>query len=521
MKKTVVQENNFISDLSGVLLGLSPQQHLEKRKEAREEIGIWPIFDSTNAYRRILEAIDSSRQTLLLSSFLISDEKLEASLLRAADRGVRVYLLTASDTILRKTERDEIREHDQEMIKSHIKMLNNFVGRILCRTAEHLHAKFLLIDPVVNNSFNKYCTLFVSTANFTTKALKVNPEIIVEISEQLGYPVQILKDAYAFFLYGFWNEATHELLEKGRWSAVNQSPTRLKEVSLKGCSVTLNKKNSKSPEITSLKRKIDDYIDDLQDADEAVISVYTLDINHEIVKRLLASNFSVTVLTRYRNANFPFFEGIKNPRLRCFTHDSIHAKFIVYRKGERYYGIVFTANFSEKGMDEGYEIGIDLPALQAKYLLSIANSWINSMKLEYISHLKNSDIIQRVKSGKISLHSGHADVRVSTKKENRDLVKCKTFDEYVNYKSFSKNISKIPKDDLPNLYLQKSVIMDVYAPALPEKYKTKENPVSLNGKEYTVYTSKREDQRYVRVSSIEEYFLIKKEAEKNKLIVVS
>src|SRR5262245_33788150 len=70
----------------------------------------------------------------------------ERALIEAAKRGVRVYLLVATEARLDK----EIRSDDSFGIKTveeHKRLLDRLAGWVYVRSAEHFHAKFVVADP--------------------------------------------------------------------------------------------------------------------------------------------------------------------------------------------------------------------------------------------------------------------------------------------------------------------------------------------------------------------------------------
>ena len=509
MKKIVRHITKFSGDLTDILIDLpssSPSKQINKE-------GIWPIFDSDMAYNHIIQGIRESKSTLLLSSFLIADIGLEEALLDARDRGVRIYLLTASETILNKSASDG-HAHTAEQKKHHISMLNSFTGNILCRTSEHLHAKFLLIDPVIERKFNPNYTAFISTANFTTKALTENPEIIVEVSNRLGYNTDILGEFYKFFLHGFWNQAKEELLEKGSWDSVKKAPFE-EDIPVPHILQTLNC----SDEIwkNSLEEKIMTLLEDLKSADQGFVSVYSLEALHRTSKALLEAakkNDQITLFTRYRAKNYDFFKLVHNTKLSCYFHKSLHAKFIVYRKNGKYRGVVFTANFSKRGLDEGYEIGIDLPYQQAKFLFNVAKIWNTKMEQKYIPVIKNSNLSKYI-GRKLRINQNGQLTEVTIQKEIQVTSEKQTdnFQQYID----TKDLVRENQNMTPKIVLRQTEEITAYAPKLAPSAK-ESSEVTLNQQKYTTYKTKK--RRYIIVSSEEEFFRVKEEAEKNNLRIV-
>ncbi|MDG6934423.1 MAG: hypothetical protein JRN68_06960, partial [Nitrososphaerota archaeon] len=95
----------------------------------------------------VLDLLGEAKEVALLSSFLFADPKLESGIMDAAKKGVRVYLLTASENRL-KSERGQDSEQEMDKFEEHSALLRRLEGKILVRTGEDLHAKFIVTDPM-------------------------------------------------------------------------------------------------------------------------------------------------------------------------------------------------------------------------------------------------------------------------------------------------------------------------------------------------------------------------------------
>ena len=80
-----------------------------------------------------------------MSSFLLADKGVEDALLATAKRGVRVYVLLASEARLGKEESEG--EFDKKVLELHKQMLTRLGGHVLFRSAPHFHAKVVVVDP--------------------------------------------------------------------------------------------------------------------------------------------------------------------------------------------------------------------------------------------------------------------------------------------------------------------------------------------------------------------------------------
>ena len=122
---------------------------------------------------QLLNLIDSAESIVCLCSFIIADTEVERALIKAVDRGVRVYALCVCVCVcvLKRSSSsggDEDEDGDGEWTREdriregHKRMLGSFTGRIMLRSSGHFHAKYVIVD-------GNRCML--TTCNFTTKAM--------------------------------------------------------------------------------------------------------------------------------------------------------------------------------------------------------------------------------------------------------------------------------------------------------------------------------------------------------------
>ena len=72
---------------------------------------------------------DQAKEMICFSTFLIQESWVTDALLKAADRGVNVYLLTAREEELNKLDED-MREFEKQIIPEHKKLLDSMAGKI-------------------------------------------------------------------------------------------------------------------------------------------------------------------------------------------------------------------------------------------------------------------------------------------------------------------------------------------------------------------------------------------------------
>lgn len=315
--------------------------------------GIHRIGTAERLRKALIDLVEGAREVVLIASFLLADADLAAALVRAADRGVRVYALTASETHLAKLPREDS-DFEQRMIEEHKALLDRLAGRVLLRSADHFHAKFLLVDPAT------FPHGILSTANFN-KALKDGVELGVELA-----PKAVLVLA-AWFSHAFWSEAERELVEKGRLAVVRPPPAPpILPTDLTTIVPTTKSHDHLKSAVLRLIRGAQRRI---------VVACYALEADHESVQALserALAGVEVTVLTRPRPAVRPAILALAQAGVRVLAHDKLHAKAIHTDVG----ALIMTANLEKHGLDTGFEIGVLLGPGPAAALGTILDAWI-------------------------------------------------------------------------------------------------------------------------------------------------
>jgi len=343
---------------------------------------IIPIDKKNNRFRTLLlNSIKNAKQTIMMCSFILSDPDIIDSLLKASERGVRCYLLFSTEAQLSKEYKKEQSEFDEKTLKEHKQMLDRLAGKILARTCDHLHAKFLLVD--YGNPEQKG---FISTANFTKEALTRNQELGVILSDS---EINFL---FNFFVLGFWVESKNELVRKNNWDAVkliNLKP-------LKGNNQIFYTTSSNQ----TLKNELEKIIEN--ETKELVVSSYGFDDEHPIVELLInkAQNINLTIITRPREKNHKVIEKFTNAGAKVVAYDYLHAKFILSPSTNQ--GIIMTANLESKGLETGYEVGIKITRKYFDELLTISRVWIDSAPLIWY----NKTSIKNLEPGTIKIPKG-------------------------------------------------------------------------------------------------------------------
>lgn len=322
--------------------------------------GLWRTGPELRFRFALVAGLDAAREVALVSSFLLADTTLAEAMRRAAERGVRVYALTASKQRLGKVLGDDD-EFDRKMAEEHEKLLDGLAGRVLLRAADHLHAKFVVIDPGPGGR------AWLSTANFN-RALRDNMELGVELDA--GMAVSLA----AHFRWAFWREAEQELRAPGRLLAVRAPPAEPTRPDGTG-QVRGTLKDG-----TALREAVIALISGARR--ELLVSSYSLDLDHASVRALLEARrrgVALTVLTRPRKVVARVAAALADAGARVVGHDKLHAKAIVADGA----ALVMTANLEAAGLDRGFEIGVQLSPAAARAVEATLRTWLDTFPWEY------------------------------------------------------------------------------------------------------------------------------------------
>jgi cardiolipin synthase A/B len=329
-------------------LRLNPTTPLDDQQPAS---GLYCAGPGKELQRRLIVTLDQAREVVLIASFLLADQELTDALLRAVERGVRVYALNSSEQRLsRATESDG--DFDQRMIAEHKELLNRLAGKVLLRSAEHFHAKFLVIDPRGETRG------WISTANFN-RALVDSVELGVELTAEEARALA------ARFNRAFWCEAERELVERGSLPAVGEPPAEppapVEELI-----------PSTAKDCTKLQQVVYDLIAGA--THELFVCSFGFDENHPVVLALAQAarrGVQTTVLTRPRPTCKAAIQLLHEAGATVVAHDKLHAK-AVWADGR---GLVMTANLAAQGLDQGFEVGVELAGVRAEGLRHILKDW--------------------------------------------------------------------------------------------------------------------------------------------------
>ena len=292
--------------------------------------------------RRVIMLLDEARDMAVVSTFLLADPEIEGALMAAAQRGVRVYVMLASEARLGKEESDG--EFDRRVLSEHKKMLTRLAGHVLFRSAPHFHAKVVIIDPKSNPRG------ILLTANLTREALERNEELAVDLTEQEA------RDAAMLLGWAMWETAEHEMVDPtDRFRAVKP----MGSLGLPVVDVPAT-----TPKDTALKRRAFELIDGARA--RIVVASFGWDADHPLVRRLIEraqEGIEVVVLARLRPSMMPALIRLREAGAIVYGFQWLHAKAIWSDQGE---ALVMSANLQPDGLDRGFELGLKLESMRAR-----------------------------------------------------------------------------------------------------------------------------------------------------------
>lgn len=356
--------------------------------------------------QQVISILDSAEEMVVICSFLLADKELEDAINRTAKRGVRVYLMLASEARLDKEPGED--DFSQMVVKQHTAMLKRLGGKVLIRSAPHFHAKVILADPYNSNRKG-----FLLTANLTKEAIERNEELGVELTS-----VEI-KEAVEYLRWAIWESSDHEIINSYSFDSVKHLDV-----------VDYPDKKNKcilftSPKSTALKSKLLNVISNAES--RIIITSFGWEENHQVVIDLCnkaKQGVKITVLARVRSVAMPALIQLQSAGVEVLGFKWLHVKSIWTDQNE---ALVMSANIEKHGLDEGFEIGLYLTDIRQKLVLSALNHWINESQNILLSNPTIGNIIGEVKVWKknkfydikISKEKVHniGDIKVPNKKE--------------------------------------------------------------------------------------------------------
>ena len=301
----------------------------------------------------VIKLLEKATEKAVVSTFLLADGDIEHALFSAAQRGVRVYVLVASEARLGREEPQG--EFDKKVFEQHTAMLHRLGGHVLFRTAQYFHAKVVIIDP------GAHVRGMLLTANLTAEALERNEEIAISLTpDQANEVTEYLK-------WAMWEYAEHEFIDpKDRLKSVQplgRVPHPAPSASIVATtSVTQSIRDEALRLIASANNQI-------------VVSSFGWDKDHEIVRRLCGrarDGLDVVALARIRPSSMPALRALVDAGAKVLGFEWLHAKAIWVDTQQ---ALVMSANLQADGLDTGFELGVRLTGSGAGEIFERLAQW--------------------------------------------------------------------------------------------------------------------------------------------------
>jgi len=327
---------------------------------------------------KIVQLIAAAKNMVVLCSFLLADDLIDLAIADAISRGVRVYLMLASETRLEREPEDDASEFDKKVHAHHNAMLKRLCGQVLLRSAPHFHAKVVLIDPSED-----YAQGLLLTSNLTTEALTRNEEIGIVLK-----PQEVVTIA-SYLRWAFFEYADHELLETDHFKAVKPAGA-VDYPKVQSSSVLTTNKHQQT-----IKLKLLTVITAAQT--EIIISSFGWQEDHEVIKRLCEkakTGVKVKILARIRPKTMPALILLRQAGAEVFGFKWLHAKAIWTDRNQ---AMIMSANIEEHGLEQGFELGIYTEDERVQEVKRVLDHWLAQSKWQLHLEPKLGDFLGKVK----------------------------------------------------------------------------------------------------------------------------
>lgn len=364
---------------------------------------ILAVESSKAAARAMSTAILAARQMVCVCSFLLADRDIVEALLHQAQSGVPVYLLVASETRLAKSTAEDS-EESKAQVDAHRELLRRLAGWVLIRTADHFHAKFVLVDPRAESPDG-----FLSTANLTDEALRRNPELVVRL------PATEVRAAYRLFVWAFWEHAQRELSDLGG-SLKSIEPQRR---------FTLPGREGALAATAGSRRDLRDAVLAVVRAAKHELWIASFSFGHpqitSAIRERCQAGVKVTILAREsRPAQEPQLRELASAGATVLGIPWIHAKALC---ADDDLGLITTANLTAESLEEdGFELGILLDRhaspgqATVSTLRTILQSWATAASYQYHPKIALGQL-----TGRLLLHGNPRQVEQATVTEHQRI----------------------------------------------------------------------------------------------------
>lgn len=301
----------------------------------------------------VVGLLSQAREMVVMSSFLLADKGIEDAIHQAAVRGVRIYVLLASEARLGREAGEG--EFDKRVLEQHKAMLTRLGGHALFRSAPHFHAKVVVIDTETRPSG------LLLTSNLTSEALERNEELAVTLT------AAEVVEVTDYLKWAMWESAEHELIDpKDRFKTTRP----LGKVTHPGQGTAVVATTSA---INTVRTEALRLIDGARS--RIIVSSFGWDEDHEVVRRLCArarEGLNVTILARVRPSSMQALLQLAQAGAIVHGFQWLHAKAIWTDSRQ---ALVMSANLQRDGLDHGFELGVHLSDGRAQEVFERLEGW--------------------------------------------------------------------------------------------------------------------------------------------------
>jgi cardiolipin synthase A/B len=301
----------------------------------------------------VVSLLGRAREKAVVASFLLADRACERAIREAADRGVRVYVLLASEARLGREAGDG--EFDQRVLGEHKEMLLRLAGHVLIRSAPHFHAKVVVIDPDTSPEG------ILLTANLTKEALERNEEMAVALS------AEEVAEVTGYLKWAMWESAEHEFVDSNdRFKTTRPLNVVPHPEGATRIVATTEKSSGIREEALRLIKSAQRHL---------LVSSFGWDEDHEVVQRLCdraQEGLRIEVLARVRRSSMNALLALARAGASVFGFPYLHAKAVVVDESE---AVVMSANLQADGLDRGFEVGVRLSGERARLVNTLLADW--------------------------------------------------------------------------------------------------------------------------------------------------
>ena len=285
----------------------------------------------------------ATKETAIISSFLLSRETLIDAAEQAHGRGARTYWLTCDARMAQMFDESS----SPQRIKQDMALYQEFglLAEAAVVRIGSFHAKFLLIDPTTPSRKG-----WLTSANLVSAACDQNVEFVTELT---GREIALL---YQVTRHAFWHEATKEVMADGSLKSVPcpvEFPLPSKDSELLWTVGT---------KAHSLREAALEIVESAKTS--LTLCGYTWQQNHPLLAKVAKkARAGVAVSIYVREAKddpkrhpTKVLNALIEAGAKIYSVPGLHAKFLLNETD----GLMGTANFAAKGLDEGFEIGLRL-----------------------------------------------------------------------------------------------------------------------------------------------------------------